>query len=310
MRQKALVTGGAGFIGSHLTRALLARGIEVTVLDDLSMGKRENVPAEALLIVGDVRSSDAVSEALDGVDVVFHEAARVSVRSSIKLFYDDADVNFMGTLNLLQRCADSAVQRIVFASSMAVYADSERPDPIAEDYVTEPICPYGIAKLAAEKYCLQLARDMNIDCHVLRYFNTYGVGQSITPYVGVITIFIERLLAGKIPMIFGDGEQRRDFVHVSDIVAANLLAMETEERYGLFNVGTGQATSVSEIAGMLCERIAPNISAEHVAAHPGELRYSIAGISRIATTLGYAPQVSITDRLDEVIESYRVKCSG
>jgi UDP-glucose 4-epimerase len=307
MRQKALVTGGAGFIGSHLTRDLLARGLEVVVLDDLSMGKQENLPTDAQLIVGDVCSPDDVRKALEGVDVVFHEAARVSVRSSIKQFYDDAEINFMGTLNLLQCCANSSVRRIVFASSMAVYADSEYPEPITEEYKAEPISPYGIAKLAAEKYCLQLARDMDIDCHVLRYFNTYGVGQSITPYVGVITIFIERLLAGKPPVIFGDGEQRRDFVHVSDIVAANILAMDSEERYGLFNVGTGRATSVKEIAAMLCEKIAPDIAAEYVAAHPGELRYSIADIGRISEILGYSPQVSITERLDEIIDSYREK---
>ena len=305
MSRRALVTGGAGFIGSHLTRALLARGLKVTVLDDLSMGKRENVPQDARLIVGDIRSPNDVSTALNGVDIIFHEAARVSIRSSIQHFYDDADINFMGTLNILRRCAGTSVRRIVFASSMAVYADSESPEPISEDYLAEPISPYGIAKLAAEKYCSQLALDMGIDCHLLRYFNTFGPGQSVTPYVGVITIFVKRLLEQKAPVIFGDGEQRRDFVHVSDIVAANLLAMETQEHYGLFNVGTGRATSVNEIAALLCERIAPGISAEHVAAHAGELRYSIANIDRIVTTLGYTPRVSIADRLDEIIDSNR-----
>lgn len=223
------------------------------------MGKRENVPADARLIVGDVRSGDDVALALEGVDTVFHEAARVSIRSSIAQFYEDAEINLMGTLNLLQNCAQSSVRRFLFASSMAVYADSKTPDPISEDYIPEPISPYGIAKLAAEKYCLELTRQMDIDCHILRYFNTYGPGQSVTPYVGVITIFITRLLAGKPPKIFGDGEQRRDFVHVNDVVNANLLAMDTSERYGLYNVGTGRATSVTEISNLLCQRIAPDI---------------------------------------------------
>lgn len=305
MWKKALVTGGAGFIGSHLVRSLLRSGLEVVILDDMSMGTHDRVPEGAQLIVGDICSPTDMAAALEGVDIVFHEAARVSIRSSIKLFYDDANINFMGTLNLLQCCAAASVGRIIFASSMAVYADSATPAPINEQYITEPAAPYGIAKLAAEKYCLQLARDMDIDCHVLRYFNTYGVGQSSTPYVGVITIFIEQLLAGNIPKIFGDGEQRRDFVHVSDIVSANMLAMATTERYGLYNVGTGQATSVTEIATLLADRIAPGVKAEYLPAHPGELRYSIADISHISSVLGYSPQVSITQRLDEIIDSYR-----
>jgi len=305
MQGRALVTGGAGFIGSHLVRALLAQGRAVTVLDDLSMGRKENVADGAAFIHGDVRSQADVRRALEGADIVFHEAARVSIRSSVKEFYRDADTNFMGTLNLLQCCAGTGVRKIVFASSMAVYADSEAPDPIAEDHATEPISPYGIAKLAAEKYCLQLARDMGIACHVLRYFNTYGPGQTFTPYVGVITIFIRRLLQGEAPGIFGDGEQRRDFVHVSDIVAANLLAMKSPLERGVFNVGTGRATSVNDIAALLCGRIAPDIRPFHVAAHPGELRNSIADIGRIAAAMGFSPAATLAQKIDEVIEYYR-----
>ena len=302
---RALVTGGAGFIGSHLARALLAQGRAVTVLDDLSMGRRENVPEGADFVHGDVRSGDDVRRALEGADVVFHEAARVSIRSSVKEFYRDADTNFMGTLNLLQCCAGSGVRKLVFASSMAVYADSDSPAPIAEDHATEPIAPYGIAKLAAEKYCLQLARDMGIACHVLRYFNTYGPGQTFTPYVGVITIFIRRLLQGERPGIFGDGEQQRDFVHVSDVVAANLLALASPLERGVFNVGTGRATSVNDIASLLCSRIAPELRPVHLDAHPGELRYSIADIGRIASALGYRPAATLAQRIDEVIDFYR-----
>jgi UDP-glucose 4-epimerase len=305
MYRKALVTGGAGFIGSHLSNALLNEGLQVTILDDLSMGKRENVPDGAEFVLGDVRSVDDVKRALDGVDVVFHEAARVSIRSSLKEFYDDAETNFMGTLNLLRCCADSGVKKFVFASSMAVYADSATPDPIGEDYLAEPISPYGIAKLAAEKYCMQLSGEMDMDCVVLRYFNTYGVGQTFTPYVGVITIFIRRLLQSEQPMIYGDGEQKRDFVHVSDIVAANVLAMKSDVKQGVFNVGTGKATSVNEIAELLCSKINPDIRPYHVDAHPGELRYSIAAINRIADTLGYQPGGVLSDKIDEVIEYYR-----
>lgn len=303
--KKALVTGGAGFIGSHITRALLARDIAVVVLDDLSMGKRSNVPADAEFIEGNVLDSETCKAALDGVDVVFHEAARVSIRSSISGFLPDAETNFMGTLKLLQAAAESKVKRFMFASSMAVYADSATPAPITESHTTEPISPYGIAKLAAEKYCLQLAREFGIDCQVLRYFNTYGPGQTFTPYVGVITIFIRRLLNGESPSIFGDGEQRRDFVHVEDIVAANMLALETDNPYGLYNVGTGLATSVNDIAKLLVERIDPSIEIMHAAAHAGELRNSIADISAISNALGYKPANRIADRIDEIIEFYR-----
>jgi UDP-glucose 4-epimerase len=302
---RALVTGGAGFIGSHLARRLLAEGHQVVILDDLSMGKRANVPEGATFLHGDVRVLADVAQALQGVDVVFHDAARVSIRASVKEFYPDADTNFMGTLNVLRACAGSAVKRFVMASSMAVYSDSPTPTPIPETHPTEPLSPYGIAKLAAEKYCLQLAREMGIGCHVLRYFNTYGPGQAFTPYVGVITIFIRKLLRGEAPTILGDGEQRRDFVHVSDIVEANMAALAAPgDSGGIYNVGTGRATSVNEVAELLCRRIDPSIRPVHLAAHPAELRFSIADITRIQG-LGFRPRQQLADRIDELIEYHR-----
>lgn len=305
MHGKALVTGGAGFIGSHLAKALLARGLQVTILDDLSMGREENIPAGAEFIKGDICSAKDVMPAIKDATIVFHEAARVSIRSSLQGFYDDARVNLMGTLNLLQCCENSDVRKFIFASSMAVYADHATPDPIPESHVTEPISPYGIAKLAAEKYCMQFSQNTGIDCLALRYFNTYGPGQTFTPYVGVITIFIRRLLENRQPLIFGDGEQKRDFVHVSDIVKANVLAMETDIKRGIFNVGTGKATSVNEIAKFLCDRINPGLRPDHIAAHPGELRYSIADIKKISETMGYQPAAIFAEKLDELVEIYR-----
>jgi len=222
MYKRALVTGGAGFIGSHLSRALLKEGLEVTILDNLSVGKKENIPGGCKFIHGDIRSIKDVKGALEGIDIVFHEAARVSIRSSVAMFYEDAEHNILGTLNVLKCCMKSSVKKIVYASSMAVFADCDSPRQINEEYPKEPLSPYGISKLASEKYCYQFSYDTGIHCHVLRYFNTYGVGQTLSPYVGVITIFINRLIEGKPPVIFGDGEQRRDFVHVSDIVSANI----------------------------------------------------------------------------------------
>lgn len=307
MFQRALVTGGAGFIGGHLVRALVARGMSVAVLDDLSMGRRENVPAEVEFIQGDVRSQADVQKALVGAEIVFHEAAKVSIRSSVKEFYDDAEINLMGTLNLLRGCADAGVKKVVYASSMAVYDDCATPTPIPESYTVEPKSPYGVSKLAGEKYCMQFSQANQVECIVLRYFNTFGPGQTFTPYVGVITIFINKLLKGESPVVFGDGEQRRDFVHVSDIVQANIKAMDAKIVRGIYNVGTGRATSINQIASLLCDRINPRLQLSHAPEQPGELRNSIADLTRTSSDLGYRPAATLADRIDEVIESCRLK---
>lgn len=307
MFKRALATGGAGFIGSYLAKALLNDGLEVIILDDLSMGKIENIPEGGEFVKGDVRSERDVTKALRGVDIVFHEAARVSIRSSVRGFYDDAESNLMGTLNLLRCCVGSEVKKIVYASSMAVYADCDSPIQIEEGYLLEPISPYGISKLAAEKYCLNFSANTHIDCHVLRYFNTFGAGQTLTPYVGVITIFINRLLEGQLPVIFGDGEQKRDFVHVSDIVSANLLSKYSRLPRGIYNIGTRIGTSINEIADLLCQKINPKISPIHTEKHPGELKYSIADTSRAERDLGYRSKAKLQDKIDEVIDYYKNK---
>jgi UDP-glucose 4-epimerase len=298
--EHALVTGGAGFIGHHLVAALIERGLAVSVLDDLSVGRRENVPAAARFVEGDVRDPDAVDEALRGVDCVFHEAAIVSIRASVEGFAKDAEVNLMGTLNLLGRMQAAGVKKAVLASSMAVYADSPRPDPVPESYATQPISPYGVAKLAAEQYWLLMCPRFGIDPTVLRYFNTYGPGQTPTPYVGVITIFIQRLLAGKPPLVFGDGEQCRDFVHVDDIVAANLLALAHPGEGEVFNVGSGRGTTVNEIATALTAELAPELRPVHEPRQPEEVRNSVADISRIRAAYGFEPRRPTIDFADVI----------
>lgn len=299
--KRALVTGGAGFIGSHVTERLLALGVRVRVLDNLSVGVRENVPRGAELVIGDVRDAATVARALDGVDVVFHLAARVSIRASVDRFYDDAQTNVMGTLTVLQACAERKVRRFVYASSMGVYADAPSPDPIPETYPTEPISPYGVGKLAGEKYLLCLAGVLGLEPVILRYFNTYGPRQGYTPYVGVITIFIKRLLAGEPPIIFGDGEQRRDFVYVGDVADATVLASLNDVAGEVFNIGTGRATSVNQIADLLCRKLNPSIRPEYAPEHPGELRYSVPDISKARRLLGYAPKGRLEEKIDEVI---------
>jgi UDP-glucose 4-epimerase len=307
--KKALVTGGAGFIGSHLSQALLKRGLEVVVVDNLTTGKRENVPADAKFIEGDILDFNLVQRLISGTDIIFHEAARVSVRSSVKDFYQDAQNNIIGTLNLLQACTKSNVRKFVYASSMAVYADSSEAIPIKETYLTEPLSPYGIAKLTGEKYCLTISKELGIDCIVLRYFNTYGVRQTFTPYVGVITIFIHRLLAGKSPTIFGSGEQRRDFVHVGDVVDATLHAMDYTGASEIFNVGTGVGISVRELSSLLCSKINPSIKPSYTAKHSGEIKNSIADISKAKKTMNYNPRGKLQQLIDEMITWNRSKMS-
>nr|MBC7244102.1 SDR family NAD(P)-dependent oxidoreductase [Chloroflexota bacterium] len=299
--KRALITGGAGFIGSHLVERLLQEGLQVVVLDDLSVGKRENVPKEAEFILGDVRDPAAVATAVSGVDAVFHLAARVSIRASVAGFYEDAETNLMGTLNVLRACASARIKKFVYASSMAVYADAEKPVPLPETHPTVPISPYGVAKLASERYAMLVAEQSGFQAVALRYFNTYGPRQGFTPYVGVITIFIQRLLRGEPPLIFGDGEQCRDFVYVGDVVEATFRALVRPVHGEVCNVGSGVGTSVNQLAALLCARMHPGIEPQHIPAHPGELRNSVADIRKARELLGYEPRGRLVEKIDEVI---------
>ena len=299
--KRALVTGGAGFIGSHLVERLLKEGLGVVALDDLSVGKRTNVPTAAEFVLGDVCDEHDVASAVVDSDVVFHLAARVSIRRSVEQFYEDAATNIMGTLNVLRACAREGVQRIVYASSMAVYSDTVAPGRVSEEHATVSISPYGVAKLACERYAMLVAAQSGFDAVALRYFNTYGPRQAATPYVGVITIFIQRLLRGEAPEIFGDGEQRRDFVSVGDVVDATFRAMMRAENGQIYNVGSGMGTTVNQVAQLLCRRLGPEISPVHVPAHPGELRNSVADIGRAQRLLGYQPRSRLADSIDKVI---------
>lgn len=305
MNERILVTGGAGFIGHHLLRLLLKKGYKVSVIDDLSMGKRENIPRDVTFIEGDINNSHAVQRALKNVDVVCHLAAKVSVRASLEFFYDDALTNVMGTLNLLRFLKDSSVRRFCFASSMAVYSDSESPAPIPEDHPTIPLSPYGQSKLTAEFYIRNICSALDIEWYNLRLFNTYGPGQTLTPYVGVITIFFDHLIQGRSPVIFGDGEQRRDYVHVSDITRAFLNALTAPKNSsGSFNIGTGQATSVNELFSEMTGILKiENVEPLYKEFDKLELRNSIPDINAASKVLDYRPQVPLKDGLAETIKA-------
>lgn len=299
----ALVTGGAGFIGSHLTRALLAEGRRVTVLDNLSVGRREAVPEGARFVHGDIRDEAAVGDALRDVDCVFHLAAQVTIRGSFDRFQEDLDTNVMGTARLLRSVDREQVKWFTLASSMAVYADADSPAPIDETHLKRPLSPYGVGKLAAEDVSGQIMEARGIPFTAVRFFNTYGPGQTYTPYVGVLTIFITRLLRGEAITIFGDGEQQRDFIHVSDIVAGTVATPGRAP--GRYNLGTGRGTSLNQLATMVLAKLAPETRPQYVGAQAGELRFSVANIDAARRELGFAPKQSLRHDLDDVIAFVR-----
>lgn len=299
--RKVCITGGAGFIGSRLARAWQQRGAQVVVFDDLSVGKAENVPRGVELVVGDILDADRTALALHGVELVYHMAARVAIRSSFEFVVADTMVNVSGTASVL-RAAQLAgtVRKVVFTSSMAVYADSPKGTLIDESWPTEPISPYGISKLAAESLVRQLCGHAGIDSVVLRLFNTYGPGQALSPYVGAVTIFCNRLAAGRPLQVFGDGEQCRDFIHVQDVVQALLLAGSNHAAVGTFNIGTGKAMTVNEVVAHLQNALGLRTNVQHADAVPGELRSSVPHISKARNVLGYDPRHEFSAAIAEV----------
>ena len=306
---RVLVTGGAGFIGSHLVDRLLAEGFEVTVLDDFSAGRIENISChkdmrEFRLVRGDVRDVGLVEKVVEDVDAVFHEAALVDVALSVENPVLFNEVNVVGTLNLLKACLDSDVKRFVFASSAAVYGDS-KPAMKREDMLPEPISPYGVSKLAAENYVQVFNELYSLETVCLRYFNVYGPRQGFTSsYNGVITAFMSRLLKGQPPVIHGDGKQTRDFVHVDDVVSASMLALESKNVVGeVFNIASGTTTKVCELANML-QRITNTKGLKPVFTQnkAGDIRHISGDISKAQELLGFYPKIRLEDGLSKLVK--------
>ncbi len=292
---RALVTGGAGFIGSTLAGALVEAGAEVAVVDDLSRGRRHNVPATAdfhQLDIGDERLAALV--ALIAPEVVFHLAAQIDVRQSVVDPVFDARTNVLGTINLLEACVRAGVRRVVFASSGgALYGDTDVL-PTPESHPCRPASAYGAAKLAAESYGDVFHQVHGLEFIALRYANVYGPRQDPHGEAGVVAIFAQRLLAGQPAVINGDGSQTRDYVYVDDVVAANLRAAQTAA-LGAYNIGTGRACSVSELYAMLARAAGVERPAEHGLAKPGEQRVSCVDVSRAAEALGWSPAVPLEE---------------
>ena len=290
---KVVVTGGAGFIGSNVARSALRAGGSVTVLDNLSTGFQENLPdSPALKILrGDIRDPRAVDEALAGAEVVFHLAAAVGNVRSIERPQEDSDINVLGTLQVLEGMRRAGVHRLIFSSSAAVFGEPRRL-PIDEQHPAEPDSPYGVSKLAAEKHCLCYGRLYGWQVACLRYFNVYGVNQRHDAYGNVIPIFVTRLLRGDPLLIYGDGEQTRDFVDVEDVARANWLALERGAS-GVFNIGSGQATTIRLLAEMVQACAGRTVGMLFVDPRPGEVRHSVADLAAGRRDLGYSPQVAL-----------------
>lgn len=303
---KACVTGGAGFIGSRLARRLLQEGLEVAILDNLSVGLETNVPSGARLIVGDVLDAAACAEAIKGCDILFHLAARVAIRSSFEFVVEDTMTNVSGTASAMRAAWKSGtVRKVITASSMGIYADSSERAPIGEEYRAEPVAPYGVSKYAAECLTHNIAANTGMESVALRLFNTYGTGQRLSPYVGVITIFVNKLRQGQSPTIFGDGMQTRDFVHVDDVVSGFMQAKDSAVSGQTFNIGTGHGVTVRSVYDAVSKAMNVSLSPEFAAALPGELRYSVASIEKARRLLGYAPrhqfETSITPVVQEML---------
>lgn len=304
-----LITGGAGFIGSHLARALAADGARVRVLDDFSTGRRENLHGAGKnieIVEGDVRERAAVREAMKGVECVLHEAAIASVPASIEDPVTTNDVNVTGTLHLLEAATEAGVRRFVFASSTAVYGDGPTL-PVTEDAPPAPCSPYAASKLIGETYGFTFHRLHGLPFTALRYFNVYGPGQDEhSPYAAVIPLFIEKILGGERPVIFGDGRQSRDFIHVSDVVLANRLALEREEAVGrVFNVGRGDETDLNRLAASIAALVGSRIEPLYEAPRPGDIVHSRADIDRARKLLGFEPRTELIEGLRNTVEWYR-----
>ena len=302
---RVLVTGGAGFIGSNLVRALLERGDEVRVLDNFSTGFRENLEdVEVDIVEGELRSYERVHNAVRGTEVVYHLGALGSVPRSVQDPLTSSAVNVEGTLNVLLAARDEGVRRVVFSSSTSVYG-STRQLPTTEEAPPDPISPYGVAKLAAERYCISFSRVYeSFESVVLRYFNVFGPRQSPdSQYAAVVPRFVTNIAQGEPIEIHGDGEQSRDFTYVGNVVAATILAADAAGANGeIFNVAAGSPASVNRIADAIAGIVGKEPKRVQLPSRAGDIRDSWADLSKSQRVLGYAPETSLEEGLRRTVE--------
>lgn len=302
---KVLVTGGAGFVGSHLSNKLLDLGYNVHILDNLSTGLPQNIPQKAIFHNIDIRNRIAIENlfAAEKFPIIFHNAAQMSVIRSVKRPVMDADINIIGTLNILDIGLVNGLQKIVFASSGGVIYGNPNKAPQDEDHPLNPISPYGLSKLSCERYLEYYWTNHGISHIALRYANVYGPRQSSKSGAGVIGIFMEKILKGEQPTIYGRGNKTRDFIFVSDIVNANIAALNYHG-VGAFNIGTGIETNVNTIFRLIKKHLNLSIPEIHIGEEAGEQLRSVLDITKAQKHLHWSPQISFSDGLKQTIDWY------
>ncbi len=298
---KVIVTGGAGFIGSHVVEAFFQNGWEVLVVDDLSRGKKENIPPHVNFLCLDINSEEFEKVVQDfSPDVISHQAAQVSVPYSWENPVEDERRNVEGTLRVILAARKSKVKRLILASSVAVYGEPQEL-PVRENHALNPLSPYGLSKLAAEKYALLFSGSLEVV--ILRYGNVYGPRQESEGEAGVVSIFLRRLNNNKPPVIYGDGNQTRDFVYVEDVAQANILAVNG--RPGIYNIGTGHETTVNELANLLISLTDSDLSPLYTQPREGEIYRIFLHIELAEKDLNWKPRFSLEEGLRRTVESFR-----
>lgn len=301
--KKVLVTGGAGFIGSNIVKYLIKEGNSVTVLDNFMSGYRSNLdPFPTVNIIeGDVRDKTAVELAMRGVEVVFHLAASVGNKRSIDQPIQDAEINVLGTLQVLEAARKEGVRKIVTSSSAGIFGELKTM-PIKEDHPIEPDSPYGCTKLCEEKLCLAYAKLYNMEAVCLRYFNVYGPNQRFDAYGNAIPIFVFKMLQNESLIVYGDGEQTRDFVHVNDVVQANIKAADSLGVSGAFNIASGTRITINNLLNLITKNNIMPVKIDHGPERPGDVRHSLADISYAHSRINYSPSVDLEIGIKEYVE--------
>ena len=308
---RALVTGGAGFIGSNLAAALVERGDEVAVVDNLSTGRRSNladISRDVRFLEGDVRDEALLARALKGVEVVFHQAALPSVARSVEAPWDSHEVNASGTLKVLLAARKAGARRVVYASSSSAYGDSPAL-PKVETMAPAPLSPYAVSKLAGEYYCRIFPSLFGLETVSLRYFNVFGPRQDPkSQYAAVVPLFITRVLSGETIHIDGDGGQSRDFTFIENVVEANILAAAKPGVAGeVFNIGVGRANTINELLASICSVTGLEARVENGPSRAGDVRHSLADISKARKMLGYEPKYDLRAGLEKAVSYFRAR---
>ena len=309
---RALVTGGAGFIGSNIVKSLIERDYKVRVIDNLSSGYIENIidyvkDGKVEFAGGDVRDFSSVDHAMEGVDVVFHLAASVGRQRSLDYPQKDSEINLIGTVNVLEAMRKNNTSRIVYSSSAAMFGELLTPT-IDEEHPQNADSPYGVSKLAAEKMILAYAGLYGYTAVCLRYFNIYGVNQRFDMYGNVIPIFAKRIYAGEPMTIYGDGLQTRDFVNVKDVARANITAAENAKKTDVYNIGSGESVTINYLAELMQEISGVNVGVEYAPERPADVKHCKANAGKIDKELNYRVNVSLKEGLKEYMAWYKENC--